>query len=156
MGAHALKRRAIRAEAIPMPQGRSRLCAPLALAVLAATALCGCAGAESGSPTAEAHGGVLGALVRQVDSQEGESGEAESSDAELKELVDRETSPEERQELREGLEEAQQSEGGQEQVEQAQEQAEQAQEQPAAEQQETEFEREQEQASEREREQEER
>jgi hypothetical protein len=110
-----------------MPHRRSSLCALLALAFLGAFVLSGCAGGESAPSPAAASGGAIGELARQeqpeggeAESSEGESSEAESSQAEsseaesseaesggaeLKELVDRETTPEQRRELREELEE---------------------------------------------------
>jgi hypothetical protein len=114
-----------------MPHRRSSLCALVALAILSAFVLSGCAGGASAPSSAAARGGVTGELVRQeepeagaAESSEAESSEAEpgggesseaesseaepggagSSEGELKELVDRETTPEQRQELREELE----------------------------------------------------
>jgi hypothetical protein len=100
-----------------MPQGRRSLCALVALAILAALVLSGCGGVESVASSTAPSGDTSGGV-----SEELEGGlSREDSEAELKEIVDRETTPEERQELREGVEEGGQPEGAGEQEEQARE-----------------------------------
>jgi hypothetical protein len=79
-----------------MHPGRRSLCVLVVLALLAGLVLTGCAGSENGSASLASHGGVIGAVVGGL-----EHGDDE---AELKEIVDRETTGEERQELREGME----------------------------------------------------
>jgi hypothetical protein len=82
----------------------------VALAILLVPVLSGCAGAESGPSSAEARGGAIAELAGGL--------KREGDEAELKEIVDRETTEEERQELREGLEEGEHAEQAQEQQEQ--------------------------------------
>jgi hypothetical protein len=89
-----------------MPRRRRRVCAPVALAILCACLLSGCADGESASsPSAATVGGGLGELVREVGGEggEAEAGGSEAAETELKELVDRETTPEEREQAREAL-----------------------------------------------------
>jgi hypothetical protein len=110
-----------------MLQRRRSLCALAVFAALAAPVLSGCASSEGGSSEAsESTPG--GASIAQLAGQL----EGEHDEAELKEIVDRETTPEERQELREGLEERERGEEAQERGEEAQEQGEEAQEQGEA------------------------
>ena len=108
-----------------MPQGRRSVCALVAVAILATLVLSGCGGIESVASSTAASGGTSGGVGEELAG--GLS--REDYEAELKEIVDRETTPEERQELREGLEEGGQSEGAQEQEAQAQEAEEPAEEQ---------------------------
>jgi hypothetical protein len=89
---------------------RRSVCALVALAILCACLLSGCASGESASPPSAATvGGGLGELVREVKGEggEAEAGGSESAETELKELVDRETTPEEREQAREALTRAQ-------------------------------------------------
>ena len=96
-----------------MTSRRSSLCALGAVACLLVPALCGCAGGEgAGAGTsAEAPTGVAARLAGQY------SGGV--SEAELKELIDRETSSEERQQLREELAPEEHSQQSQQQLEQS-------------------------------------
>ncbi len=80
--------------------------------MLVVPALSGCAGAESGASSAQASEVGAAALEGGL--------KGEDDEAELKQIIDRETTPEERQELREGFE-VEQSEPGQERSEAAQE-----------------------------------
>jgi hypothetical protein len=93
-----------------MPQGSGKPCALLALALLVALALCGCAGAERAT-SAGAQGGVIGDVAHLF--------KQEYDREELKELADNDLTAEERQEARADLEEqqggqAQEGEGAQE------------------------------------------
>jgi hypothetical protein len=93
-----------------MPRRRGSVCALVALAILCACVLSGCASGESAStPSAATVGGGLGELAREVRGEggEAEAGGSESAETELKELVDRETTPEEREQAREALTRAQ-------------------------------------------------
>jgi hypothetical protein len=91
------------------------------LAAFSAFALSGCSSSEAGSSSPYARSGVLGALATGV--TQGDNA------AELKEALDSETTSEERQELREGLE-REQSQGAGEQSGAPGEQPEAAGEQP--------------------------
>jgi len=105
-----------------MPRGRSSRAALVVLAILLASVLTGCGGGEGAPSSAAAPGdGTLGALVRQVSSEGGEVG---SSESELKELIDRETTPEEREQAREALEAEQESEAEAEQEPEAEQETE--------------------------------
>jgi hypothetical protein len=106
-----------------MPRHRRSLCALVALACLLAPALSACAGGDGASASAEAPGGVIARVAGVL--------KGEVSEAELKEVVDRETTSEERQELREELEEREQPEQEEEQSESAQDQEASEQEQEA-------------------------
>jgi hypothetical protein len=86
-----------------MPQGQKSLCAVVALALLVALVLSGCSGTESGPALSTAHGGVVAAVAGGL--------AREDDEAELKEIVEHETTSEERQELREELEEREQAQG---------------------------------------------
>lgn len=86
-----------------MPQGRKSLCAVVALALLVALVLSGCSGTEGGPASSTAHGGVIAAVAGGL--------AREDDEAELKEIVEHETTSEERQELREELEEREQAQG---------------------------------------------
>ncbi len=101
-----------------MLEGRRSLCALVVTAPLVALALSGCAGGEGGQPAAQAGGAATEELAGQLGGGGGES--------ELKEIFDRETTSEERQELREGLEEGELTEGEHERIEGARERAEQS------------------------------
>jgi hypothetical protein len=94
------------------------------LAMLVAPVLSGCASGESGPSASSAQASEAGVAELEGGLRE------EDDEAELKQIIDRETTPEERQELREGLN-VEQSEEAQEQPEGAQEQPEGAQEQEA-------------------------
>lgn len=95
-----------------MTQPRSSVYVLAAVACLLAVALCGCAGGGEGAgASAEGVAGVAARLAGQYSGG--------GSEAELKEFVDSETDSEERQQLREELAPAQQSELSQEQAEQS-------------------------------------
>jgi hypothetical protein len=97
-----------------MTQRRSSVYALAAVVSLLALALCGCAGGgeEAGAGTSgEAPTGVAARLAGEYSGGD--------SEAELKEFVDSETNSEERQQLREELPPAQQSELTREQAEQS-------------------------------------
>jgi hypothetical protein len=93
-----------------MPRGRSSLCAVVVLALLVVPVLSGCSSSESeaGVGVAGEHSGVISAVVGGL-----ENGDDES---ELKEIVDRETTSEERQQLREAAEAGEQPEEAREQA----------------------------------------
>lgn len=95
-----------------MTQRRSSVYALAAVACLLALALCGCAGGgEEAGTSAEAPTGVAARLAGEYSGGH--------SEAELKEFVDSETDSEERQQLREELPPAEQSELTREQAEQS-------------------------------------
>jgi hypothetical protein len=99
-----------------MPRGRSSLCALVVIALFVVPVLSGCSSSENasaGEATSE-HSGVISAVVGGL-----EHGDDE---AELKEVVDSETTSAERQELREEAEAGRQPEEASEQGEQASEQ----------------------------------
>lgn len=107
-----------------MLQRRRSLCALAVFAALAAPVLSGCASSAAGS-TEAAESTPGGASIAQLAGQLG----GEHDEAELKEIVDRETTGEERHELRERFEDHEPGEEAQEQGEAAQEPGEEGQEQ---------------------------